>query len=279
MKIAVISGKGGTGKTYFSTSLAMSLEEVDFFDLDVEEPNGYIFIKPDISEKIQYSLPVPQIDEDRCTFCNKCAESCAYNALSILPQLKKALFFPELCHSCGVCSFVCPVDKALIEVEKDIGVIRKGKFLKGNFTEGRLNIGEPSGVPLISGIMKDHLDPERTAIIDSPPGTSCPVVESIKKVDYVIIVTEPSPFGLSDMKLVVEIVKDLGIKTGVVINKDRGDSKATEEFLRKNGIPVIFRIPYSLEIQKSYSKGIPLIDTVPGIEKKLKRLYEDISNV
>ncbi len=279
MKIAVISGKGGTGKTYFSTSLAMSLEKVDFFDLDVEEPNGYIFIKPDISEEIQYGLPVPEIDENICTFCNKCAEACSYNALSILPQLKKALFFPELCHSCGVCSFVCPVDKALIEVEKNIGVIRKGKFLKGNFIEGKLNIGEPSGVPLISGIMKDHLDPERTAIIDSPPGTSCPVVESIKKADYVIIVTEPTPFGLSDMKLVVEIVKNLEKKTGVVINKDRGDSKATEEFLRKNGIPVIFRIPYSLEIQKSYSKGISLIDTVPGIEKKLKRLYEDISNV
>ncbi|MCK5221133.1 MAG: (4Fe-4S)-binding protein, partial [Candidatus Aminicenantes bacterium] len=119
---------------------------------------------------------------------------------------------------------------------------------------------------------------ERTAIIDSPPGTSCPVVESIKKADYVIIVTEPTPFGLSDMKLVVEIVKDLGIETGVVINKDRGDSKITEEFLRKSGIPVIFRIPYSLEIQRSYSKGIPLINTVPGIEKKLKRLYEDICN-
>ncbi|MCK5003530.1 MAG: ATP-binding protein [Candidatus Aminicenantes bacterium] len=278
MKIAVISGKGGTGKTYFSTSLAMSLEEADFFDLDVEEPNGYIFIKPVISDEVQYILPVPEIDEDRCTFCNKCAESCAYNALSILPQLQKALFFPELCHSCGVCSFVCPVDEALIEVDKDIGVIRRGKFSRGNFIEGKLNIGEPSGVPLISGIMKDHLNTERTVIIDSPPGTSCPVVESIKKADYVIIVTEPTPFGLSDMKLVIEIVKDLGKRTGVVINKDRGDSKDTEEFLRKCGIPVIFRIPYSLEIQKSYSKGIPLIDTVPGIGKKLKRLYEDISN-
>ena len=278
MKIAVISGKGGTGKTYFSTSLAMSLEEADFFDLDVEEPNGHIFIKPDITDEIQYSLPVPEIDEDICTFCNKCAEACAYNALSILPQLKKALFFPELCHSCGVCSFVCPVDKALIEVDKDIGVIRRGKFLRGNFIEGKLNIGEPSGVPLISGIMKNHLNPERTAIIDSPPGTSCPVVESIKKTDYVIIVTEPTPFGRSEIKLVVEIVKDLGKKTGVVINKDRGDSKDTEEFLRKSGIPAIFRIPYSLEIQKSYSKGIPLIDTVPGIEKKLKRLYEVINN-
>ncbi|MCK4889451.1 MAG: ATP-binding protein, partial [Candidatus Aminicenantes bacterium] len=276
MKIAVISGKGGTGKTYFSTSLAMSLEEADFFDLDVEEPNGYIFIKPVISDEVQYILPVPEIDEDRCTFCNKCAESCAYNALSILPQLQKALFFPELCHSCGVCSFVCPVDEALIEVDKDIGVIRRGKFSRGNFIEGKLNIGEPSGVPLISGIMKDHLNTERTVIIDSPPGTSCPVVESIKKADYVIIVTEPTPFGLSDMKLVIEIVKDLGKRTGVVINKDRGDSKDTEEFLRKCGIPVIFRIPYSLEIQKSYSKGIPLIDTVPGIGKKLKRLYEDI---
>ncbi|MEN8223167.1 MAG: ATP-binding protein [Acidobacteriota bacterium] len=278
MKIAVVSGKGGTGKTYFSTSLALSIDNTDFFDLDVEEPNGYIFTKPNITDEIKYNLPVPKIDEDHCTFCNKCAESCTYNALSILPQLKKALFFPELCHSCGVCSFVCPVDKALTEVDKNIGLIRKGNFPKGNFIEGKLNIGEPSGVPLISGIMKNHLDPEKNAIIDSPPGTSCPVVESIKNADYIIIVTEPTPFGLSDMKLVIEIVKDMGKRTGVVINKDRGDSKATEEFLRKSRIPVIFRIPYSLEIQKSYSKGIPLIETVPGIEKKLKRLYEDISN-
>jgi len=278
MKIAVVSGKGGTGKTYFSTSLAMSIGDVDFFDLDVEEPNGHIFIKPDISEEITYNIPVPRIDENYCIFCNKCAESCAYNALSILPQLKKALFFPELCHSCGVCSFVCPVDNALIEVDKDIGVIRRGKFLKGHFVEGKLNIGEPSGVPLISGILKKYLDPERTTIIDSPPGTSCPVVESIKKADYIIIVTEPTPFGLSDMKLVIEITKDMGKKAGVVINKDRGDSKETEEFIRKSGLHVIFRIPYSMEIQRSYSKGIPLINTVPGIEKKLKRFYEEISN-
>ncbi len=279
MKISVVSGKGGTGKTYFSTSLAMSLENADYFDLDVEEPNGFIFIKPEIIEEIKFSLPVPEIDESRCTFCNKCAESCSHNAISILPQLKKTLFFPELCHSCGVCSFVCPVDKALIEVEKNIGIIRKGKFSKGNFVEGRLNIGEPSGVPLISGIIQNHLDPDRTTIIDSPPGTSCPVIESVKEADYIIIVTEPTPFGLSDMKLVVEIVKNLGKKAGVVINKDRRDSRITEEFLRKSGIPIIFRIPYSLEIQRSYSKGIPLIKTVHGIELKLKKLYEDISNV
>ncbi len=278
MKIAVISGKGGTGKTYFSTSLALSLNKADFIDLDVEEPNGHIFIKPDVTEEIEYNKPVPKIDESICTFCNKCAESCAYNALSILPQLKKTLFFPELCHSCGVCSYVCPVDGALIEVDKNIGIIRKGKFEKGNFVEGRLNIGEPSGVPLISGIIKNHIDPSKISIIDSPPGTSCPVVESMKSADYIIIVTEPTPFGISDMKLVIEIIKNMGKRAGVVINKDRGDSKATEEVLRKNSLPVIFRIPYSMEIQRSYSKGIPMIRTIPGIEKKLQKLYEDISN-
>ena len=278
MKIAVISGKGGTGKTYFSTSLALSLNEADFVDLDVEEPNGHIFIKPDVTEEIEYNQPVPEIDESMCTFCNKCAESCAYNALSILPQLKKTLLFPELCHSCGVCSYVCPVDRALIEVDKNIGIIRKGKFEKGSFTEGRLNIGEPSGVPLISGIIRDHVDPDKISIIDSPPGTSCSVVESIKSADYIIIVTEPTPFGISDMKLVIEIIKDMGKRAGVVINKDRGDSKATDEILRKNSLPAIFRIPYSMEIQRSYSKGIPMIRTIPGIEKKLQKLYKDISN-
>ncbi len=278
MNIAVVSGKGGTGKTYFSTSLALSLDSSDYFDLDVEEPNGYIFLKPNISEEIDFNLPVPKINEDFCTFCGKCADACTYNALTILPQMKKTLFFPDLCHNCGVCKFVCPVDEALIEVDKKIGVIRKGNFSKGKFIEGRLNIGEPSGVPLISGVLKNHIVSERISIIDSPPGTSCPVIESVKKADYIIIVTEPTPFGLSDMKLVVEIVKDLGKRAGVVINKDRAVNHLTENFLKKAGIPVIFKIPYSMEIQRAYSKGIPMIDTVPGIKNRLRKLYQDISD-
>jgi len=278
MKIAVISGKGGTGKTYFSTSLALSLGSADFIDLDVEEPNGHIFIQPRITETGDYHMPVPEIDESLCTFCGKCADTCAYNALSILPQIKKALFFPELCHGCGACSYVCPVTGALTEAGRKIGVIREGTFPGGRFTEGRLNIGEPSGVPLISGIMSGHIRDGRITVIDSPPGTSCPVVESIKSADYVIIVTEPSPFGISDMKLVIEILRNMGKPAGVVINKDRGDSRGTEAVLRKNSLPVIFRIPYSMEIQKSYSRGVPMIRTIPGIEKKLQNLYRDISH-
>ncbi|MEN8153447.1 MAG: ATP-binding protein [Acidobacteriota bacterium] len=278
MDIAVVSGKGGTGKTYFSTSLALTLENAGYIDLDVEEPNGYIFLKPDIKENIDFTVPIPEINEEQCTFCRKCDESCTYNAISIIPQIKKAIFFPELCHNCGVCTFVCPVEGAIREVDKKSGTIQKGVFRNGYFIEGRLNIGEPSGVPLISGIISKHLVPDRINIIDSPPGTSCPVVESIKKSDFVIIVTEPTPFGLSDMKLILEVAKDMNKRVGVVINKDRGNDQLVKDYLKRENIPILLKIPYSVEIQKAYSKGIPLIETVPELKPKFHNVFMDIKN-
>jgi len=274
MYIAVASGKGGTGKTLISTSLALSYGKCTYVDLDVEEPNGYIFLRPDINTIHQYKLLIPEIDEDKCTFCEKCSTSCMYNALTVIPELKKTMFFEDLCHSCGVCAYVCPVKGALKEIEKVIGKIRIGQSGKIKFIEGRLNVGQPSGVPLISGIINNYLDEENLSIVDSAPGTSCPVVESLKESDYVILVTEPTPFGLNDLRLTVEIVKDLRIKTGIIINKDNGKNNIIDEFSKEVDIPVITRIPYLLDIQKSYSKGIPLIQLLPELKEEFKTLLK-----
>jgi len=278
MYISFVSGKGGTGKTIISTSFALSIAKGNYFDLDVEEPNGYIFMKPEIEKIEDFNLPFPEINEDICTFCKKCEEVCSYNAISIIPPIKKALVFDDLCHSCGACSYVCPVKDALIEVDKRIGEVRVGKSGDLRFIEGRLDIGQASGVPLISGIIKNYLNRDELNIIDSPPGSSCPVVESIKRSDYIIIVTEPTPFGLSDMSLIVNVVLDMKKKIGVIVNKSSDDISELEDYLREKNIPILLKVPYRIEIQKNYSKGIPLIQTLPEFKKEFLELYEKIKN-
>jgi MinD superfamily P-loop ATPase len=277
MYIAVASGKGGTGKTLVSTTLALCAGKCTYVDLDVEEPNGFIFLKPEIEKEIRFCLPVPEIDEEVCTFCEKCAKSCEYNALAIIPPLKKAMLFPDLCHSCGVCAYVCPVEGALKEVEKEIGKIRTGRSGTIKCIEGRINVGQPSGVPLIGGIINDYLDMKDLLIVDLSPGTSCPVVEGLKKSDYIILVTEPTPFGLNDLKLTVEIVKELGKDAGIIVNKDNGKRTIIDDFSDEANIPIILKIPYSIDIQRTYSKGIPLVESMPGIKEKFNALKEAIS--
>lgn len=276
MYIAVASGKGGTGKTLVSTALALSAGACTYVDLDVEAPNGSIFIKPSIEKEISYTQPVPEINMEVCTFCGACAGSCAYNAIAVIPALKKTMVFSELCHSCGVCTYVCPVQGAIKEVNKEIGKIRIGRSNTVRFVEGRLNVGQPSGVPLISGIINRHIDKNDLLVVDSAPGTSCPVVESLKKSDYVILVTEPTPFGLNDLKLTVELVNAMGKKTGIIINKNDGRQNIIHEFSKQAGIPVLLEIPYSMEIQEAYSRGIPLLESVPGMEKTFKELLDKV---
>ncbi|MCP5102883.1 MAG: (4Fe-4S)-binding protein [bacterium] len=277
MYIAVTSGKGGTGKTLVSTTLALCAGECTYIDLDVEEPNGFIFLKPVIREEKKFTMPVPEINNAVCTFCGKCAESCVYNALGVIPSLKKTMFFPELCHSCGVCGYVCPTAGAITEVEIEIGKVRIGKTGDIRFIEGRLNVGRPSGVPLIGGILRDYPGGGGLVIGDSPPGTSCPVVESLKSSDYVILVTEPTPFGLNDLKLTVEVVKEMGKKAGIIINKDSGRGSIIEGFAGEAGVPILLRIPYSLHIQETYSRGIPLLESMPGIESQFKTMLDRIT--
>ena len=284
MYIAVTSGKGGTGKTLVSTSLALAVGKCTYMDLDVEEPNGFIFLKPEVHQESRYSLPIPEINKEKCTFCEACAKACAYHALAIIPSLKKTMFFDELCHSCGVCAYVCPVEEALKEIPREIGTIRTGKTGEINCIEGRLDVGRPSGVPLISGMIDRFIHSDGLIFADSPPGTSCPVVESIKKSDFVILVTEPTPFGLNDLKLTVEIVKTMGKDAGIIINKDNSDHKGKnegkrnliDEYSQQEGIPILLRIPYSLQIQEAYSRGIPLVKSMPEIKNEMMELVDTL---
>jgi MinD superfamily P-loop ATPase len=271
MIITVASGKGGTGKTLVSTSIALAIGSCTYIDLDVEEPNGHFFLNPKIKQEISFSTLVPEIDTAKCTFCGKCAEICAFNALAIIPALKRTLFFPELCHSCGHCSYSCPVDGAINEVRREIGKIRIGDTENLRFIEGRINVGEVSGVPLIRGIVSDYIHDNELNIIDSSPGTTCPVVESMKNSDWVILVTEPTPFGLSDLKLTVDLTKDLNKKSVIVVNKDTNNN-IIDPYAKKQNIPVALKIPYSLEVQRNYSQGISLLDTLPGIKIKFRKL-------
>ncbi len=255
MKIAVTSGKGGTGKTTISTMLAYAAVNAQYIDCDAEEPNGHIFLKPTIEKTIPFALPVPQINTDICTFCEKCSNACVYKALVIVPQIKKVMFFEELCHSCGTCSYVCPVEGALVEVDKEIGKIRIGKAGKISFAEGILNIKEASATQLINRL-KTYTDDSKTVILDSPPGTSCTVVATLEDTDFAVLVTEPTPFGLSDLKLAVELVRNLKIPFGIVVNKHDDSIDIIEKYAEEENIEILYRLNFSEEFARNYSKGI-----------------------
>ena len=210
MIISIASGKGGTGKTLVATNLALSVAKqgkVQFLDCDVEEPNAHIFLKPVFSRREQVCIPVPSIDEKKCTYCGKCSEVCAYRAIAVLKS--RVLVFPELCHGCGACSYLCPED-AISEEYRETGIVEIGSSNGIEFIHGKLTIGEAMATPVIREVKK-HIDTEKIDIIDVPPGTSCPVVEAVKGSDYCVLVTEPTPFGLNDLVLAVEMVKSLNI--------------------------------------------------------------------
>lgn len=262
MIISVASGKGGTGKTLVATSLALSLEDrdkVQLLDCDVEEPDDHVFLKPIITCSESVSIPVPRVDEAKCTYCGKCAEVCAYNAIAVFP--KHVLVFSQLCHGCGACSYLCP-EKAILEEGKEIGVVESGYSDWLRFAHGRLAIGEAMAPPIIKKV-KEQANNEGTVIIDVSPGTSCPVVEAVKDSDFCILVTEPTPFGLNDLILAVETVKQLDIPCGVVLNRvGVGDDKV-EEYCRKEKIPILLTIPLDTEIARLYSRGITLVAGMP----------------
>jgi MinD superfamily P-loop ATPase len=273
MIISIASGKGGTGKTLVATSLAISLgKDVQLLDCDVEEPNAHIFLKPGIDVTESASIPVPQVDKAKCTFCGKCKEVCAFHAIAVLAE--HVLVFPELCHGCGACSYLCP-ENAITEVDRQIGVVECGKAGDIDFVHGKLNIGEAMAPPLIRAVKK-HIDCSKTVIIDVPPGTSCPVVESIEGSDFCLLVTEPTPFGLNDLVLAVEVVRKLGIPFGIVINRAGfGDTK-TEEYCARENIPILLSIPLDTEIAKLYSRGIPLVQGMPEWKERFVRLHREI---
>jgi MinD superfamily P-loop ATPase len=278
MIISVASGKGGTGKTLVATSLALSLSDnykIQLLDCDVEEPNANILLRVAINQSQPVYIPIPKVDETKCTYCGKCAEICAYNAIAVIK--KKVLVFPELCHGCGACSYLCP-EAAIIEEGREVGLVERGESGNLELIQGKLNIGEAMAPPIIREVKK-YINPANIAIIDVPPGTSCPVVEAIEDSEFCLLVTEPTPFGLNDLSLTVEVVRKLGVSCGVVVNRVGIGNKEVEQYCRREGIPVLLRIPLDRNIAILYSKGIPLIEGMPQWREDFLRLFQDIKSM
>lgn len=270
MKIAVLSGKGGTGKTTVAVSLAALIPGSQYVDCDVEEPNGYIFLKPRIGKSISVELLVPTVDVQECTGCGLCAQVCQFNAIAVVRS--KVLVFPEICHHCGACAIVCP-EGAIKEEPREIGAVEISQ--DETFIQGRLNAGESTGVPIIDEIKK-NLKEDAHAILDCPPGASCSVVHAIEGCDYCILVTEPTPFGLHDLEIAVKLMEHMGIPFGVVTNKASEEVDLIDEFCEKRGIEVLVKLPFSVEVAKAYSEGILPINVDNEWRARLALLYEKV---
>jgi len=278
MIVSVASGKGGTGKTLVATSLALSLSDnykVQLLDCDVEEPNANILLHLAVNQSQPVYILIPKVDETKCTYCGKCAEVCAYNAIAVLKE--KVLVFPELCHGCGACSYLCP-ESAITEEGREMGVVERGDSRNLELIQGKLNVGEAMAPPVIREVKK-YIDPANIVIIDVPPGTSCPVVEAVKGSEFCLLVTEPTPFGLNDLSLAVEVVRKLDISCGVVINRVGIGGEEVERYCHREGIPILLRIPLDRNIAMLYSQGIPLIEGVPRWREEFLRLFQDIKDI
>lgn len=280
MIISIASGKGGTGKTTVAASLASVIPESVYIDCDVEEPNGHLLLKPEFISEESATKFLPLIYQDKCTFCGKCVEVCEFNALINLKF--EIVLFDEMCHSCGACKYFCP-SKVISERVKEIGVVRVGiTGDKIHFSDGLLNIGELAAAPLIKEVKKKIIK-EKINILDSPPGTSCSMVETVKDSDFCILVTESTPFGLNDLKLAIEVLKTIDVPFGVVINKYDPSFQEMEIYLGGNEIDVLLTIPFDRRFAESYSEGILPINKHPELKKDFvalhKRILEKMENV
>lgn len=276
MIISVASGKGGTGKTTISTNLAVSLadvgQQVQYLDCDAEEPNGHIFLKPNIEIKEDVTVGVPEVDLSKCTGCGKCGKLCQYSAIVSLKG--NVLVFENLCHSCGGCMAICP-EKAITEKQRKIGIAEIGKSNNVKFVHGRLDIGSIQTPALIRHIKK-NIQKDIINIIDAPPGTSCPVIEAVKGSDFVLLVTEPTPFGLNDLALAVGMIRQLKIPFAVAINRSDIGDDAVIRYCQKENIKVLLQICNDRKIAESYSRGVMIVDALPEYKQKFLKLYEDI---
>jgi MinD superfamily P-loop ATPase len=302
MRIVVASGKGGTGKTTVATSLALSAgDSVRFMDCDVEAPNAALFLNPNLDTRKEVGILLPVVDEALCTHCGKCAEVCEFHAIAVIG--KKTLVFPELCHGCGSCTLVCP-EKVISERLDVMGVLESGLTATGiDFAQGVMNVGEPMAVPIIRELKKWNDMSLRGAIAtkqshngdgrllrreerpprndieirDAPPGASCPVVETMRGADFILLVTEPTPFGLHDLKQVVGIARELGIPAGVVINRDGIGDNAVETYCAEAGLPILLRIPMERRFAEAIASGKTLVDAAPEYRAAFQTLLQDIT--
>jgi MinD superfamily P-loop ATPase len=273
MRIAIASGKGGTGKTTVAVSLALSAQEQNlvFVDCDVEAPNAYLFLKPEITSRKKAGIPVPLVDESLCNGCRKCREVCQFSAITVLGE-KTVLTFPELCHGCGGCSLVCPT-AAISETEREIGEIETGRARGMEFFHARLKVGEAMSPPLIRKLKAQaSRDEDKTVILDCPPGTSCPMIESVKGADLCILVTEPTPFGLNDLELASGAIKQMKVPAAVIINRAGIGNGKVKEFCKNAGLPVWLEIPQRREFAEAYSRGIAIVEAVPQLKKEFEKI-------
>ena len=275
MKIAIASGKGGTGKTTLSVALTLAAEEpVQYLDCDVEAPNGALFIKPETTAREDVNVMVPVVNSELCNGCGKCARVCQFGAIIANRATRSATVFPEMCHACGGCALACRMN-AITEQPRSVGIVEQGMAGRIHFIQGRMNIGE-SMAPTVIKAVKSKIKPDHLAIIDSPPGTSCPMIMTTKDADFVILVTEPTPFGLHDLTLAVETVRQLRRPFGVVINRsDNGDDRV-EHYCRQQSIDVLLRIPDCRSAAQGYSRGESVLSAFPKLGAELRTMLESI---
>lgn len=288
LRIAIASGKGGTGKTTIATGLAHSLASgqdpypilppLHFIDCDVETPNAHLFLGVSFNRREDVAIQIPLVDATRCSGCGRCAEVCQYHAIAVLG--KRTLVFPALCHGCGSCMLECP-EHAITETPHNIGVLEAGPAARGiQFARGLLAVGEPMAAPVIrrlkQSVFGGALQDARIVILDAPPGASCPVVESVRGADYLLLVTEPTPFGLHDLRLAINVAAELGIPAGIIINRDGIGDTAVDEFCAAQGLHILLRIPYERDIAAGIAQGHTLLEIHPEYAARFRALYDEI---
>jgi MinD superfamily P-loop ATPase len=289
MIVTVASGKGGTGKTTIAVSLALSLvengskkqdEQPVLLDCDVEEPNAALFLHPEIESRKDVGLQIPRVDMTACTYCGICADVCRYHAITVVGE--KVLVYPDLCHGCGSCTMKCP-ENCIEEVVEVLGVVESGRSGGISFGQGILQVGKAMSPPIIRELKRWALPTETDrpfVVLDAPPGASCPVVETMRESDFALLVTEPTPFGLHDLRLAVQLSRDeLNLPVGVVINRDGIGDQGVEDFCASEKIPILMRIPYQRQIAEAGAEGIPLVQAIPSYRPEFQGLYTSIKDL